>query len=72
MLMSSKTAIWNTSQNAFPKQSLLVKDYRLLQIIRNKIFNHFAKLRSLIFTQMQGENVDGVSCFVQQKHTKIV
>ena len=39
-LTSSKTAMSNTSQFAFPQQSSLVKDYRLLLMIRNNIFAH--------------------------------
>ena len=48
----SKMATWNTSQIAFFRQSLLIKEYRLLQMIRNNIFNHFPKPWSLILTQM--------------------
>ena len=69
---SSKTAIWNTRQIVFSQLSLLVKDYRLLQMIRNNISTHFAKPRGLIFTQMHGKKVGGVSCFIQQTHTSIV
>ena len=68
MLTSSKTAIWNTSQIAFLQQSLLIKEYILLHMIRNKIFKHFPKPLCLILTQMHGENVDGISFFVQHKH----
>ena len=71
-LTSFKTAIWNTRQIAFPQQSLLVKDYRLLQMIRNNIFTHFAHPRDLIFTQMHCKKVGGLRCFVQQTHTNIV
>ena len=39
-LTSSKTAIWNTRQIAISQQSLPVKDYRLLQMIRSNIFTH--------------------------------
>ena len=72
MLMSSKTAIWNTRQIAFPKQSLLVEDFKLLQMMCNNICTHFAKPRGLICTQMHCEKAGGVSCFVQQTHTNIV
>ena len=47
------------------KQSSLVKDLRLLQMIRYNILNHFAKSWRLSFTEMHGEKVDWVSCFVQ-------
>ena len=36
----------------FLQQLLLVKDYRLLQMIRNNIFTRFAKPRGLIFTEI--------------------
>ena len=57
MLTSSKTAIWNTSQIAFPQQSSLANDFKLLLMIRHNIFAHFSKQWSLIFTQMHGEKV---------------
>ena len=69
---SSKTAVWNTCQIAFPPQSSLLKDLRLLQRIRNNLFIHFAESLHLSFIEMHGEKVGGVSCFVQQTHTNIV
>ena len=71
-LTSPKTAVWNSCQIAFPQQSSLVKDQRLLQMIRNNIFAHFAETWHLSFTEMHGEKEGGVSCFVQQTHTNIV
>ena len=56
---SFKTTIWNTSHNALPQQSSLVKDSRKLQMIGNNIFNHLVKPWSLIFTQMRSEKVGG-------------
>ena len=55
-----------------PDCSSLVIDLRLLQMIRNNIFTHFAKSCRLSFTEMHGETVNGVSCFVQQMYTNIV
>ena len=72
ILTSTKTAVWNTCQIAFPQQSLLVKDLRLLQRTRNNFFTHFAESWHLIFAEMHGVKVGGVSCFVQQTYTNIV
>ena len=69
---SSITAIWNTNQIAFAQQSSLVKDYRLLLMIRNNIFAHYVKPWSLNFTQVHGEKVGVLSCFFRQAHTNIV
>ena len=41
-------------------------------MIRTNIFTHFAMSWRLSFTEMHGEKVGGVSCFVQQTHTNIV
>ena len=41
-------------------------------MIRNNIFTHFAKSWRFHFTEMHGEKVGGVSCFVQHTHTIIV
>ena len=68
-LTSSKTAILNSRQIAFSENSLLVQGYRLLQMIRNNIFIHFAKPRGLIFTQMHCKKVGGVSFFFS-RHTQ--
>ena len=70
-LTSSKTAVWNMCQIAFPQQSSLDNDLRLLQRICNNIFTHFAESWHLSFTEMHGEKVGGVSCFVLQTHTNI-
>ena len=42
------------------------------KMIRKNNFTHFAKSWRLSFTEMHGEKVVGVSCFVQQTHTNIV
>ena len=60
-LTSFQIAIWNTSQIAFPQESLLAKVSGPMQMIGNNIFCHFAKSGSLIFTQMYGDKVGGVS-----------
>ena len=61
MFTTSKAAIWNTSQIAFLQQLLLVKQCRLLEMIRNNIFSHFPKSLGLILILMHDENVDGIS-----------
>ena len=43
-----------------------------MQMIRKIMFTHFAKSWRLSFTEMHGENVVGVSCFVQQTYANIV
>ena len=49
-----------------------IQNGRLEHVPDCNLFIHFAESWNLSFTEMHGEKVGGVNCFVQQTHTNIV